>query len=267
LSKQGQRGEEEVVLKIARQDPKVEKESHFETYRVPHEVGMVVLDAVHYIQNHLDGTLAARWNCKAARCGSCSAEIDGIPKLMCKTPAEAGHEYMLTPLKAYPLVKDLVTDVSENFEIMRKIPPFSPNENTPKPWIMFERDVERSVEFRKCIECFICQDICHVIREHRRPYIGPRFLVKVASLDLHPMDTTDRSAFLHDEGGIGYCNITKCCQELCPEHITITDNAIIPEKERLVDKRYDPIGMLIGKLRSRNKEQHDVSIDSKEINS
>jgi succinate dehydrogenase / fumarate reductase iron-sulfur subunit len=111
---------------------------------------------------------------------------------------------------------------------------------------MQQRDVERTQEMRKCIECFLCQDTCHVIRDHEKHEVfsGPRFFARAASLEMHPVDTADREPFLKREGGIGFCNITKCCTEVCPEHITITDNAIIPLKERIADRYYDPVTML-----------------------
>ena len=119
---------------------------------------------------------------------------------------------------------------------------------------MQQVDVERSQEFRKCIECFLCQNICHVIRDHeenKRAFAGPRFLMRVAELDMHPVDTADRREIAQDEFGLGYCNITKCCTEVCPEHIKITDNAMIPMKERVVDRKYDPLVWLGAKIRCR----------------
>jgi succinate dehydrogenase / fumarate reductase iron-sulfur subunit len=161
---------------------------------------------------------------------------------MCKTPLEPGGAVtVVEPIKAFPLIRDLVTDVSDNWKVASSIPPFTPKESTDHVWKFYQIDVERSRELRKCIECFLCQDVCHVIREHKADYIGPRFVVKAASFDLHPMDGLNRSKYLKDEAGLGYCNITKCCQEICPEHIIITDDAIIPEKERVVDRHYDPI--------------------------
>ena len=111
---------------------------------------------------------------------------------------------------------------------------------------MAQADVDRVQEFRKCIECFLCQDVCHVLRDHalHPEFIGPRFLVYAAALEMHPLDAEDRLAELKDQHGIGYCNITKCCTKVCPEHITITDNAIIPLKERVVDRFYDPVRRL-----------------------
>src|SRR6185295_18026777 len=129
--------------------------------------------------------LAVRWNCKAGKCGSCSAEVNGIPRLMC-----------MTRLSEIPLDKPVVVDPMK--------------------------------EFRKCIECFLCQDVCHVLRDHHlhESFIGPRFLVYVAALEMHPLDAEDRLPELREAQGIGYCNITKCCTKVCPESITITDNAI-----------------------------------------
>ena len=231
-----------VKLKIRRgigDDPSTVR---YDSFEVPREDGMVVLNAILYVQANMDPSLAARWNCKAGRCGSCSAEINGRPKLMCKTPVESIEgEITVEPMKAFPLLRDLVTDVTQNWKVAAMIPPFTPRAGQPKEWRFYQQDVERSREFRRCIECFLCQDVCHVIREHEAEYVGPRWVVKAASLDMHPMDGLNRSRFMKDAGGLGYCNITKCCQEICPEHIVITDDAIIPEKERVVDTHYDPI--------------------------
>jgi succinate dehydrogenase / fumarate reductase iron-sulfur subunit len=220
-------------------------------YQVPVAPGMVVLDAIHYIQQHLAGDLACRWNCKAAKCGSCSAEINGKPKLMCKVRIdELGSDHVtVTPMRAFPLLKDLVTDVSGNYAVDRTIPAFTPDLTQPQPWLIPPQDVERLYEFRRCIECFLCQDVCHIIRTHKAArYYGPRFFVKTAFLEMHPKDTLDRREPLHTEGGLGLCNITKCCTEVCPEHIHITDNAIIPLKERVNDLHWDPLRWLGRKL-------------------
>ena len=221
----------------------------FETYKVPVEDGMVVLDAIHYIQANEAPDLAVRWNCKAAKCGSCSAEVNGHPSLMCKTRMdkfEPGEEIVVQPIKTFPLMKDLVTDVSWNYEVNKTITPFSPPEGDDD-WVIYQDDIERVQEFRKCIECFLCQDVCHVLRDHHKhgQFMGPRFLVRTAGLEMHPKDQADRMKYLKDEGGIGYCNITKCCTEVCPEEIKITDNAIIPLKERVVDEFYDPIAKFL----------------------
>ena len=135
------------------------------------------------------------------------------------------------------------------------------NRSTRRPtpqeeWRWQQEDIERVQEFRKCIECFLCQDVCHVLRNHEteHTFAGPRYLVRVAGLEMHPMDQGDRLAFLKNDAGVGYCNITKCCTEVCPEHIKITDNAIIPLKERVADRYYDPFRMAWRWIRSGGGE-------------
>src|SRR5258706_8426241 len=223
----------------------------FVDYRTPVSEGMVVLDAIHQIQADEAGDLAVRWNCKAGKCGSCSAEINGKPKLMCMTRLNTillDQPVTLEPMKAFPLIKDLVTDVSWNFRVKKKIKQFKPRppDAPDGTWRMLQQDIDRVQEFRKCIECFLCQDVCHVLRDHNKhdEFIGPRYLVYTAALEMHPLDTEDRIPELKQSHGIGYCNITKCCTKVCPENIHITDNAIIPLKERVVDRYYDPLKKL-----------------------
>ncbi len=225
-----------------------ETNGKYEDYTIEVAEGMVVLDAVLQIQAKQANDLAVRWNCKAGHCGSCSAEVNGIPKLMCMCrlsdlPLE--KPVLVQPMKAFPWIRDLVTDVSWNFEVKKKIKKFKPRKpDAPDgTWRMAQEDIDRVQEFRKCIECFLCQDVCHVLREHRlnEKFIGPRYFVQVASLEMHPLDTEDRLEDLKKTDGIGYCNITKCCTNVCPQDITITDNAIIPLKERVADRFYDPL--------------------------
>ena len=160
-----------------------------------------------------------------------------------------GETVVVEPMQAFPQVKDLVTDVSWNYEVKKKIAKFNPRppDAPDGTWRMKQDDADRVQEFRKCIECYLCQDVCHVLRDHHKhaEFIGPRFLEYAASLEMNPLDTADRIPELKAEYGIGYCNITKCCTKVCPEHITITDNAIIPLKERVVDEFYDPVLKLI----------------------
>ncbi len=249
-----------VRLKVRRGSGSDPSAARYDTFEVPHEDGMVVLNAIHYIQANIDPSLNARWNCKAGRCGSCSAEINGRPKLMCKTPVDSIEgEIVVEPMKAFPLVSDLVTDVTENWKVAAMMPPFTPRKPNSKEWRFWQQDVDRSREFRRCIECFLCQDVCHVVREHEAEYVGPRWVVKAASLDMHPMDSLNRADFMKNAAGLGYCNITKCCQEICPEHIVITDDAIIPEKERVVDRHYDPI-LWLYRLVTKDEEKLEAGV-------
>jgi succinate dehydrogenase / fumarate reductase iron-sulfur subunit len=224
--------------------------------------GMVVLDAVHQIQATQANDLACRWNCKAGKCGSCSAEINGKPKLMCMTrlnDLDLSSPVTIEPLRAFPPMRDLVTDVSWNYRVKKQIKKFTPRKpDAPDgTWRMAQADVDRVQEFRKCIECFLCQDVCHVLRDHamHEEFIGPRYFVYTAALEMHPLDTADRLPELKQSQGVGLCNITKCCTKVCPEHITITDNAIIPLKERVVDRYYDPLKKLFRMFGPRSSSQ------------
>lgn len=227
-------------------------EGALQSYRTEVGEGMVVLDAVLQIQRDQANDLAVRWNCKAGKCGSCSAEVNGMPRLMCMTrcsdlPLDEG--VTVEPMKTFPSIRDLVTDVRWNYEAKKRIRPFKPR----KPdfpdgtWRIDQADVERVQEYRKCIECFLCQNVCHVLREHEKfpAFCGPRLFVYTAALEMHPLDTDNRLGDLKDRDGLGYCNITKCCTAVCPEHIKITDNAIIPLKERLIDEFYDPVAKVV----------------------
>lgn len=237
------------TLEVFRGD---DEEGEFVEYEVPVQEGMVVLDGIHWLQENEDPELAVRWNCKSGRCGSCSMEINGQPNLACMTRfSDYSPEDSITvsPLQTFPVVKDLVPDVSWNYEVNENIPPFEAEEDAE--YTFFQEDVERAREFRKCIECFLCQDVCHVLREHdqKDQFAGPRYFVRLAGLHMHPMDTKDRTAFFASEdAGVEMCNITMCCTEVCPENIRITPNAIIPLKERVASEYYDPLRLLWQKL-------------------
>ncbi|MBI2527448.1 MAG: succinate dehydrogenase/fumarate reductase iron-sulfur subunit [Candidatus Rokubacteria bacterium] len=242
----------EVTMRVWRGDA---KGGAFKEYRVQAQEGMVVLDVIHAIQAAQAGDLAVRWNCKAGKCGSCSAEVNGKPRLMCMTRMNVfkpGEPITVAPMKTFPLIRDLATDVSFNYEKAKTIPAFTPGpKESDGTRRMFQEDIERGHEFRKCIECFLCQDVCHVIRDHaenKAAFAGPRFLMRLAELDMHPLDTQDRRELIRLKAGLGFCNITKCCTEVCPEYIHITDNAIIPLKERIVTEYYDPVVWVLRKL-------------------
>ena len=258
-------GDSTVTFKIWRGDT---SGGGFRDYTTDVSEGMVVLDAVHQIQATDAQDLACRWNCKAGKCGSCSAEVNGMPRLMCMTRMSdlpLDRPVTIEPMKAFPILKDLITDVSWNFRVKKKIRQFKPRSpDAPDgTWRMAQVDIDRVQEFRKCIECFLCQDVCHVLRDHQKheQFIGPRFLIYVAALDMHPLDTEDRIDELRNTQGIGYCNITKCCTKVCPEGIQITDNAIIPLKERVVDRFYDPFGWIWRWLKKKSDRQSSKAVN------
>jgi len=243
---------ETVQLNIQRGDP--DNGTYMRQYSIKVDSGMVILDAIHEVQATQAGDLAVRWNCKAGKCGSCSAEVNGKPKLTCMTKLSdypPGKPIELTPMRTFPLIKDLVTDVSWNYKVKKKLKPYAHTQKSVVQDLRLKQiDVDRMQEFRKCIECYLCQDVCHVLRVHdlKDDFVGPRFLIWLANLEMHPWDNDDRLEEIKEDYGLGLCNITKCCTEVCPEAINITDNAIIPLKERVADRYYDPLKWLYRKL-------------------
>ena len=242
---------EKVTFRVFRGEPDSDGDpfGKMVDYEVDLDEGMVVLDVIHRIQAEHAPDLSCRWNCKAGKCGSCSAEINGHPKLMCMTRMEEVFEEMddenvpvlVKPMQAFPLTKDLVTDTSWAYETDKKIKPI--NGPVEPDWEFRQEEADRLQEFRSCIECMLCVNTCHVLREHQLydEFAGPRFFVRLASLEMHPLDTENRIPEIKEDFGIGYCNITKCCTEVCPAGIKITDNAIIPLKERVVTEYFDPL--------------------------
>ena len=242
----------ERTFKILRGD---KNSAEFKDYTVEVEDGMVVLDGLFKVQSEHANDMAIRWNCKAGKCGSCSMEINGMPRLGCMTRLNdfpEGETITVTPVKTFPVIKDLVSDVSWNFEQNKKITPFTPDKSkkgADGKYRFNQESADRVQEFRKCIECFLCQNVCHVLRDHDRKdaFVGPRYMIRVASLEMHPLDIADRIPETKNEYGSGMCNITKCCTVVCPEHIGITDNGIIPLKERIADRYYDPVQWILNK--------------------
>jgi succinate dehydrogenase / fumarate reductase iron-sulfur subunit len=258
---------QEVHMRVWRGDA---NGGEFKDYRLTAGEGMVVLDIIHAIQATQANDLAVRWNCKAGKCGSCSAEVNGKPRLMCMTRMntfEPGETITVAPIKTFPIIRDLVTDVSFNYEKAKSVPAFKPKpKEADGTRRMFQEDIDRVQEFHKCIECFLCQDVCHVIRDHeenKQAFAGPRLFVRLAALEMHPLDTNDRMDFIKQKAGLGLCNITKCCTEVCPEHIHITDNAIIPLKERVVDRYSDPVARLFRLFKTGTLTKISVRCDAR----
>ena len=248
---------DDVTFRVFRGEPDEEgvPTGEMVDYTVEMDEGMVVLDVIHQIQAEHAPDLSCRWNCKAGKCGSCSAEVNGKSRLMCMTRMEDIMEetsentpVVVKPMQAFPLTKDLVSDVQWAYDLNKTIAPLKgPDE---MEWKFAQIEADRVQEFRSCIECMLCVNTCHVMREHQLfdEFAGPRFFVRLANLEMHPMDEENRLEMIKDDFGIGYCNITRCCTEVCPAGINITDNAIIPLKERVVTEYYDPIAMIAKKI-------------------
>jgi len=230
----------EVVVKIQRFDPKKDKKPYHEEFTVPYTKGMRILDAVIHVQRNYDTTLAYRWNCRSGLCGSCGIEVDGKPCLACKTPVTK-DKHTVEPMKAFPVIKDLVPEVDEVREKLAELKPyFVPKETENKKegfFVFHEHEMHEMDEAHECIECYVCYDSCHVTRNHKElNFCGPSNVVKAVSFERHPLDKGGRAQLLHEKGNIWQCNMTRCCSENCPQDISITENFITYAKERIVDE-------------------------------
>lgn len=244
-----------VPIEVHRYDPEVDEEPRFEEHEVPFERGMKLLDALKQIQKQ-DPSLAFRWNCGEGVCGSDAMRLDGKPVLACKTTltedmTEQEDPLRVEPLQVFPVIKDLVADYSQVYEKEAQLEPyFQGEEPRGEYYEMHEEEVATAQEMRQCINCMACYDVCHVLREQMKDFAGPRNIVKVSSMEFHPKDVGDRAPLLADEGAIDKCNVTRCCSQICPQDITITQDAIIPHKERAVtDTGKDPVLWLVRRTR------------------
>ncbi|MBI4020042.1 MAG: 2Fe-2S iron-sulfur cluster binding domain-containing protein [Candidatus Aenigmarchaeota archaeon] len=229
----------EIKVKVFR------SEAGFREYDVPYTERMRILDLLFYIQRNLEGSLAFRWNCREGICGSCAMRVNGRPVLACKEEVK-GNEITVEPLKVFPVVKDLVTDRAEIYIKEKTLQLHFIGEKSGGFYKISEAEIKRASEFRKCIDCLICHDVCHANRE-KLDYTGPRNLVKVMAQQLHPRNTLDRVPLL-EGAGVNFCNVTRCCQQVCPQEIHITTNGIIPLKEAFISEKG-----LIARLLGRNK--------------
>ncbi|MEK6862098.1 MAG: 2Fe-2S iron-sulfur cluster-binding protein [Nanoarchaeota archaeon] len=208
------------------------------SYLVPYSPKMMVLDALFFIQENIEPDLAFRWNCGEGICGSCAAEVNRKPVLMCKMEITPDMQTLyIEPMKAFPLIKDLVTDPSEVYEKLSRLKPYFTGPKKKTFSEIHEDEVKEIQEMRKCIDCFICYDSCHVIRNHPElKFSGPVNVVKVVALDRHPQEKSERSQLLEKEG-LWNCNLSRCCTLNCPQKIKVSEDAITWAKERAVSLR------------------------------
>lgn len=227
--------EKTVKIEVFRQDS-LQGKGSFVAYNVPYKPTMRVLDALRYIQQHIDGTLAFRWNCSMGICGSCAMEVNGSPVLTCKTELKPGMlGVKIAPLRAFPVIKDLVADYASVYDAEKKLKLWlvereRAHKDAKGFHIIYPDEIKDARVFRGCIECMICMDSCRPFREKNVEFLGPKSIVKAAAYDQHPHDSLDRKPLMEQQG-LWDCNITRCCTGSCPEGIPITDKAIVRSME------------------------------------
>ena len=217
-----------VTLKVTRYRPEVDTEPSFQEYEVPRNRDWVILDALNYIKDNLDGTLSYRWSCRMGICGSCGMTVDGEPKLTCATflvdyPPEVVR---VEPLANFPAVRDLVIEMSDFMEKLPRV----------KPWIVTESGQERPLsekEYRQtpaqldeykqysmCINCMLCYAACPVYGLDTH-FIGPAAiaLAQRYNLDSRDQGAKQRREVLSQHEGIWGCTFVGECTRVCPKHV------------------------------------------------
>jgi len=216
-----------VTLEIARYSPERETEPHFDTYEVPVYKEWVVLDALNYIKDNIDGSLTYRWSCRMGICGSCGMMVNGEPKLTCATfvsdYAKWGAKIRVEPLRYFPVVRDLVTELSDFLSKLTKVKPWLIRRD-PGPaqgeFLQTPEQVDRYKQFSMCINCTLCYAACPVVGLDP-VFVGPAAiaLAQRYNMDSRDQGAGERTAILAHPDGVWGCTFVGECTRVCPKHV------------------------------------------------
>ena len=215
-----------INIAVTRYNPENGPEPYQQTYVVPYQEDMVVLDALNYIKDKMDGSLTFRWSCRMGVCGSCGMMVNGTPKLTCATFLRDYHpgEIQVGPLANFPVIRDLVIDMDDFMDKLQEI----------KPWII--RTEEKPVEegeylqspdelnlfrqFSMCINCMICYSACPVYGNDSS-FIGPAAIALAHRYDMDSRDEgqDERAEIIGSHEGIWECTFVGECSQVCPKNV------------------------------------------------
>jgi succinate dehydrogenase / fumarate reductase, iron-sulfur subunit len=218
----------DIVLNIYRGGPNQKPENSYDSYRVPVSRWTTVLDALIYAKERLDSSVAIRYSCRMASCGSCGMKINGIPRLACYTKiSELGtHTITCEPLPNFPLIRDLVTDFQEFFDHHKKMQPYIQNLH-PDPSIdklsEFEQspqEVDEFLQFSYCIKCGLCYSACPTVATDTK-FPGPQALAQAYRYFADSRDDAveKRLSIIDDKHGIWRCHFAGSCSKVCPKGV------------------------------------------------
>lgn len=218
----------DIVLNIYRGGPNQKPENSYDSYRVPVSRWTTVLDALIYAKERLDSSVAIRYSCRMASCGSCGMKINGIPRLACYTKiSELGtHTITCEPLPNFPLIRDLVTDFQEFFDHHKKMQPYIQNLH-PDPSIdklsEFEQspqEVDEFLQFSYCIKCGLCYSACPTVATDTK-FPGPQALAQAYRYFADSRDDAveKRLSITDDKHGVWRCHFAGSCSKVCPKGV------------------------------------------------
>ena len=214
-----------ITLEVARYHPGRDQEPGMEHFEVPLRKEWVVLDALNYIKDHLDGSLSFRWSCRMGVCGSCGMMVNGVPKLTCATFLSdyAPGPVRIEPMKHFPVLRDLVVDTSEFLLKLAQAKPWlirKVEKPLEEEYLQTPEQLDKYKQFSMCINCMLCYAACPVYGLDP-PFSGPAVL---ALAQRYNMDSRDQGAeerldLLSHQEGIWACTFVGECTEVCPEHV------------------------------------------------
>ena len=219
----------EIVVKVRRCSGPEDKEIRFDIFKVPQQENMNVLDVVNYIQNNLDPSLAFRYSCRAGMCGTCSMRINGKNRWTCRTSFQGfeGKELIIEPLPHYPIIKDLVVDMSPFFDRYRRVrsefvPKIPESQEFAKilPDSRERKNIDPQIE---CITCGCCYGECNIVETNQR-YLGPAAMNRAFTLIADSRDGAgkERLDILNSHDGAWGCHTQFNCTDVCPMGISPT---------------------------------------------
>ncbi len=217
----------DILFKIKRYNPDTDDQPQIQEYKVPYSDRQGILDALNYIFQNLDSSIAYRWNCRTGQCGSCAININGVPGLACRTLVDPSKSYVLEPLPNFPVIRDLVVDLDPGFKRLEKLRPYLERTSAPdRPEKLTREEISAAMELRSCIECFSCYAVCPVVESAKQEYPGPIAMRELASFEFDPRDQGDRVQ-LAVSNGLYDCTSCGACKEVClPKHIDTRRKAV-----------------------------------------
>ncbi len=226
-----------IKTSVQRYNPDIDDTPYFQDFDVEYEPGMTVLDALLYIQDKFDSSLAFRWECRGGQCGSCAVRVNTIARIACRTKVNPDEDLILEPLEKMPVIKDLVVDMAQTTYRIRRIRPYVARDKPVEhPEIIHAEEIEKLREIRKCIECSACLSNCPIVHE-TWDYPGPMIIRQLARLELDPRDVEDRVAMAMNES-LYSCTTCKMCEDICPKSIKIPALAVELLRAKAVEAGY-----------------------------
>ena len=216
-----------ITLRISRHNPKINNESKFDEFKIPYQRWTTVLDAILEVKKHLDHSVAVRYSCRQASCGSCGMKINGRPALACFTKISELNSDVITiePMNNFPIIRDLAVGFERMFSTHKKIKPYIINEVSEinpgtKEFLQTPEDVEKYIQFSSCIKCGLCNSACPTMATDSS-FVGPQALAQAYRYvaDNRDKGKDDRLKIIDDSHGIFRCHFAGSCSQVCPKGV------------------------------------------------